>query len=68
VGLAGGRLGFEVHELPRNFRSALVHYFMTGLDAVYHPRGLDRLDGKARKRWPVELWLSSSRIAELARR
>lgn len=60
MGAAGGRLGFEAHELPHTWRAAFVRYFMAGIDAVYHPAGLSRLDGRARRRWPVEVWMSAT--------
>ncbi len=59
MGAAGGRLGFEAHELHHTWQTAFVRYFMAGIDAVYHPAGLGRLDGRARSRWPVEVWMSA---------
>lgn len=67
LGAAGGRLGFEVHELPRSIRLAFLRYFMAGVDAVYHPAGLSRLSNSKRDRWPVEAWMSARRAADLAR-
>jgi YkoP-like protein len=49
MGEAGAVLGFEVRPLPRNFGSALQHYFMVGLDAIYNPRGLR---ARSKRRWP----------------
>ena len=65
MGAAGGLLGFETHELPHTLKAAFQRYFLTGLDAVYHPAGLDRLDSRARGRWPVEVWMSSERLIAL---
>jgi hypothetical protein len=66
MGGAGGLLGFETRELPHNLKTAFQRYFLAGLDAVYHPAGMARLDGRARLRWPVEVWMSSERAAALA--
>lgn len=62
MGGAGGVLGFEIRPLPRNFANVLKQYFLVGLDAVYHPRGLRR---NAMRRWPAETSMS---VAELLRR
>jgi len=51
IGAAGAVLGFETRPLPRTLGGALAQYFMVGLDAVYHPKGLR---ARAAKRWPVE--------------
>ena len=67
MGAAGGLIGFESTELPHTWRTAFERYFLAGLDAVYHPKGLDRLDGRALGRWPVEVWMSSERAVALAR-
>jgi YkoP-like protein len=64
MGRAGGVLGMESNELPHHLGNALRRYFLAGLDAVYHPAGLGRLDGRARRRWPVEVWMSVARAAE----
>ena len=52
IGRAGRVLGFEVRPLPRTIGNALQQYFMVGLDAIYHPRGLR---DRAKARWPVEV-------------
>ena len=59
MGKAGAALGFESRPLPRNFANGLQQYFMVGLDAIYHPRGLR---DRAKHRWPVESWLSASEL------
>lgn len=61
MGEAGGVLGFEVRPLPRNFTNVLKQYFLVGLDAIYHPRGLR---AGAMKRWPVETWMSAETFLE----
>jgi hypothetical protein len=68
LGAAGGLLGFESHELPHTWRTAFDRYFLAGIDAVYHPAGLDRLAGRQLERWPAEVWMSSARAVELSRR
>ncbi|HYM66568.1 MAG TPA: hypothetical protein VEW68_04705, partial [Patescibacteria group bacterium] len=45
LGPAGRLLGFESEELPHNWRNAFLFYFMAGIDAVYHPAGLERIKG-----------------------
>ncbi|MDQ6877314.1 MAG: hypothetical protein M3082_06380 [Candidatus Dormibacteraeota bacterium] len=68
IGGAGGRLGFEVRELPRNWRAGFVQYFLAGIDAIYHPTGLGRLRaGRVRERRPVEVWMSARGAAAMAR-
>jgi len=66
LGPAGGILGFESRELPHNWRNAFVFYFLAGIDAVYHPTGLERIKGHVRRRWPTEVWLSARRPAARA--
>lgn len=64
---AGGVLGFETRELPHDLARAFQRYFLAGIDAIYHPLGLDRL-ARARRRWPSEVWMSVARAAVLASR
>lgn len=54
----GVRLGFEYRPLPRTAGWALVHYFLVGLLAVYHPRGWRGALRVREHAWPGELWLS----------
>jgi hypothetical protein len=61
MGEAGAVLGFETRALPRNFANTLQQYFMVGLDAVYHPRGLRE---RAKQRWPVEVGMTVERLLE----
>jgi hypothetical protein len=51
MGEAGAVLGFEVRPVPHTLGWALQQYFMVGIDAVYHPRGLR---ARAVRRWPAE--------------
>lgn len=51
-------LGFEIYPLPHTWRWGLFRYFMIGMEAIYHPSGLERLDRPREDRWPVECWLS----------
>ena len=62
MGEAGAVLGFDLHPLPRNLASVLQQYFMVGIDAIYHPRGLR---SRSVRRWPVEVWMT---IDELLKR
>ena len=68
MGAAGGVLGFESRELPHDLRRAFERYFLAGLDAIYHPSGLKRLEGQASRRWPSEVWMSAERAKVLAHR
>lgn len=62
MGEAGAVLGFEVRPVKKSIGNRLERYFMVGLDAIYHPRGLRE---RAKARWPVEAWMS---VDELIRR
>ncbi len=55
MGEAGAVLGFEVRSVKKSIRNRLERYFMVGLDAIYHPRGLRE---RAKARWPVEVAMS----------
>jgi len=59
---AGRQLGFEVRPLPRSSYWALVRFFMLGLLAVYHPAGRRRLNSRAARLWPGEVWMSRSAL------
>jgi hypothetical protein len=61
MGEAGGVLGFEIRPLSRNFANVLKQYFLVGLDAIYHPRGLRE---RAMRRWPAETWMSVETLLE----
>jgi len=61
MGEAGGVLGFEIRPLPRNFANVLQQYFLVGLDATHHPRGLR---DRAMRRWPAETWMTVETLLE----
>lgn len=61
MGEAGAVLGFHTRIAPRTVSNAFLHYFQVGLDAAYHPRGLRE---HAKRRWPVEIWMSSEELLE----
>ena len=61
MGEAGGVLGFEIRPLPRNFANVLRQYFLVGLDAIHHPRGLRE---RAMRRWPAETWMTVETLLE----
>lgn len=62
MGDVGGIVGFEARGLPHTLGNRLEQYFMVGLDALYHPRGLRP---HSMRRWPVESWMS---VEELLKR
>lgn len=62
MGDVGGIVGFEARALPHTLGNRLEQYFMVGLDALYHPRGLRP---HSMRRWPVESWMS---VEELLKR
>lgn len=59
MGAASAVLGFESRPLPHNFANLLKQYFMVGLDATYHPRGLRE---RSKRRWPAESWMSATEL------
>jgi hypothetical protein len=58
----GRRLGFEVRPLKWSWQTWMRRYFLVGLEAVYHPGGLARLDRHPERRWPAELWMSAAAL------
>ncbi len=58
----GPRLGFEYRPLPRTWRWRLVHFFLVGLLACYHPRGWQGAASWGESGWPGELWLSTAAL------
>jgi hypothetical protein len=62
MGEAGAVLGFRTRVAPRNVANAFLQYFQVGLDAVYHPRGLRP---HAKRRWPVEIWMTTEELLRL---
>lgn len=61
VAEAGAVLGFETRPVKRGLGGALQQYFMVGLDAIHHPRGLRR---RALERWPHEATMSVERLLD----
>ena len=61
MGEAGRIFGFEVRPLPPTLGNRLERYFMVGLDAIYHPRGLRE---QAMKRWPTETTMTRETLLE----
>lgn len=59
---AGSILGFDVRPLPHTLGARLEQFFMVGLDALYHPRGLRT---RSMDRWPAESWMG---VDELLKR
>jgi peptidoglycan-N-acetylglucosamine deacetylase len=68
AGGAGSLAGFETAEVPHTWKTRFERYFLAGLDAIYHPAGLERLKGRVKERWPVEVWMSAQKAISLARK
>ncbi len=64
---AARRLGFEVRPLPESPGSRLVRFFMMGLLAIYHPRGIHRVQSITERDRPAEVWLSRRRLTHLGK-
>ncbi|HUE68857.1 MAG TPA: hypothetical protein VMP38_11785 [Candidatus Acidoferrum sp.] len=61
MGEAGAVLGFHTRVARRNLGNAFQQYFQVGLDAVHHPLGLR---ANAKRRWPVEIWMTTEELLE----
>lgn len=59
------RLGFEVRPLPRTWRWALVHFYLVGLVALYHPEGWRRAARLRDRLWPGQVWMSWAALRRL---
>ena len=65
LSVGGERLGFARRPLPRSLYVRLNRFFMSGLLALYSPRGLDRLRlGTTPDAYPEEIWLSRKTLIE----
>jgi hypothetical protein len=64
VAPALARLGFEVKPLERTFPNRLLHFYLVGLLAVYHPDGWEAA-GPARESWPSEAWISVEHLSAI---
>jgi YkoP-like protein len=60
-----GRLGFMVVPLKDSAGSRLLHFYLVGLLAVYHPQGWRGARRARTRTWPADAWMS---VDELARR
>ncbi len=63
---AARRIGFDVFAVPPGPGTRLVRFFMMGLLALYHPRGVARVETITERDRPAEVWLSRNKLRELA--
>jgi hypothetical protein len=59
------RLGFEVTPLEPSLGARLLHFYLVGLLAVYHPEGWRAAERARTRSWPSEAWLSTAALAKL---
>lgn len=52
------RLGFEVRPLPCTWGPRLLHFYLVGLVAIYHPYGWRGAAYMRQAAWPGEVWMS----------
>jgi hypothetical protein len=60
------RLGFEVLPLKPTLQHRLLHFYLVGLLAVYHPAGWQAADRARKGAWPTEAWMGASRLINAA--
>lgn len=57
-------LGCEFRPLPHTWQWRLLHFYLVGLAAIYHPRGWRGADRLREQNWPGELWLSIAKLRQ----
>lgn len=56
------RRGFEIRPVRHTIGNALTRFYLSGLLALYHPRGWAGLTPQRARRWPSEAWMSLERF------
>lgn len=59
------RLGFDVMPLKPTFSARLLHFYLVGLLAIYHPEGWRAAERARTRSWPSEAWLSTAALNKL---